>query len=252
MMGSVVTASFVVAAVGAFYRLQGKHVPHAELFLRVAVIAGVASAIAMAAPTGDLQARLVAEHQPVGFAAMEGHFHTEDGAALTLVGQPDVENLTLDNPITVPHFLSVMTHQRWNARIEGLTAFDRATWPDNIPLLYYSYHLMVGLGTIFMALMATSAALLYRGRLFRTRPALWALMLAFPLPFVANTAGWLTAELGRQPWVVYGVMRTADGHSTNVSSGNVLFTLLGFMGVYALLSLLFAFVAQRILAKGPA
>jgi cytochrome d ubiquinol oxidase subunit I len=251
MTGSVVTASFVVAAVGAFYRLQDKHVPHAELFLRLGVGVGVVAAIAMAMPTGDLQMRLVAAHQPVGFAAMEGHFHTEDGAALTLVGQPDVEKLTLDNPIRVPRFLSLMTYQRWDARVEGLTAFERDTWPDNVPLLYYSYHLMVGLGTIFMALMASSAALLFRGRLFRTRPMLWALMLAFPLPFVANTAGWLTAELGRQPWIVYGLMRTAHGYSANVSSGNVLFTLLGFMGVYALLSLLFAFVAQRILAKGP-
>lgn len=252
MVGSVVTASFVVAAVGAFYRLQDKHTPHAELFLRVAVIAGVASAIAMAMPTGDLQMRLVAEHQPAGFAAMEGHFHTEDGAALTLVGQPDVEKLTLDNPIQVPHFLSLMTYQRWDARVEGLTSYDRATWPDNIALLYYSYHLMVGLGTIFIALMSLATALLPKKRLFRTRSLLWALMLAFPLPFIANTAGWMTAELGRQPWIVYGVMRTEHGYSANVSSGNVLFTLIGFMGVYALLSLLFVFVAQRLLAKGPA
>src|SRR5262249_8096213 len=156
----------------------------------------------MAMPTGDLQARLLAKHQPVTFAAMEGHFYTEDGAALTLVGQPDVEHLSLDNPIQIPRALSFMTHQSWNARIEGLTQFDRSLWPDNVPLLYYAYHVMVGLGTIFMALMFIMAALLRKDRLFKpgARPLLWAVVLASPLPFIANTAGWMTAELGRQPW----------------------------------------------------
>ncbi len=253
MTGSVVTASFVVAAVGAFYKLQNKHVPHAEAFLRIGLIAGVVASFMMAMPTGDLQARLVAEHQPIAFAAMEGHFHTEDGAGLTLVGQPDVEKMTLDNPITLPKFLSFMTHQRWDARIEGLTSFDRALWPDNIPLLYFSYHVMVGLGTIFMGIMGVAAGLLWKRRLFhaRAKPVLWALMLASPLPFVANTAGWMTAELGRQPWIVHGVMKTAQGYSTNVGTGNTVFTLLGFMGTYGLLSLLFVFVMLRILARGP-
>src|SRR5262249_37363309 len=141
----------------------------------------------------------------------------------------------------------------WDARIEGLTTFDRTLWPDNVALLYYAYHVMVGLGTIFIALMASSAALLYKGRLFqsRARPLLWALMLAAPLPYVANTAGRMTAELGRQPWLIHGIMRTENGYSANVSAGNVLFTLLGFMGIYALLSLLFAFVAYRIVEAGP-
>jgi cytochrome d ubiquinol oxidase subunit I len=253
MTGSVVTASFVMAAAGAFYLLQHRSVEHAKIFLRVGVTAGVVATIAMAMPTGDLQARLLAKHQPIAFAAMEGHYATEDGAALTLVGQPDIENLTLDNPIQIPRALSFMTHQRWDARIEGLTSFDRSLWPDNIVLLYYAYHVMVGLGTIFMALMASSAALLRKGRLFlpRARPVLWALMLASPLPYVANTAGWMTAELGRQPWLVYGVMRTEVGYSTNVSTGNALFTLLGFMGIYSLISLLFVFVAYRIVADGP-
>jgi cytochrome bd ubiquinol oxidase subunit I len=254
MTGSVVTASFVMAAAGAFYLLQGKYEEHAKVFLRVGVIAGVVGSVMMAMPTGDLQARLLAKHQPISFAAMEGHYYTEDGAALTLVGQPDVEKLTLDNPIQIPRALSFMTHQRWDARIEGLTSFDRSLWPDNLALLYYAYHLMVGLGTIFMALMGSSAALLRKGRLFvpRARPVLWALMLAAPLPYVANTAGWMTAELGRQPWLVYGILRTEKGYSENVSAGNALFTLLGFMGIYVLLSLLFAFVAYRIVSDGPA
>jgi cytochrome bd ubiquinol oxidase subunit I len=255
MTGSVVTAAFVVAACGAFYLLQNKHVEHAKIFLRIGVTVGVLAAFAMAMPTGDAQARLLSKHQPITFAAMEGHFYTEDGAALTLVGQPDVEKRQLDNPIKIPKALSFMTHQRWDARIEGLTTFDESLWPDNVALLYYSYHVMVGLGTIFMGIMFVVAGLLWwKGRIYhpRARGVLWALMLSSPLPFVANTAGWMTAELGRQPWLVYNVMRTANGYSENVSAGNALFTLLGFMGIYVLLSLLFAFVAYRILGDGPA
>lgn len=253
MTGSVVTASVVVSAAGAFYLLRSEHVDHAKVFLRVGVTAGAIATFMMAMPTGDAQARLLAKHQPITFAAMEGHFHSEDGAGLTLVGQPDVDRLELDNPIRIPHALSFMTYQRWNARVEGLSSFDRSLWPDNVALLYYAYHVMVGLGTIMMALMAISAALLWRGRLFETRarPALWALMLGVPLPYIANTAGWMTAELGRQPWLVYGIMRTEKGYSANVSAGNALFTLLGFMGIYALLSLLFVFVAHRIVSDGP-
>lgn len=250
ILGSVVTASFVVAGISAFYLLSNRHAEHAKRCLSVAVVVGLAATILVAFPAGDAQAKMVAKHQPITFAAMEGHFHTEDGAGLVLIGQPDIEALELDNPVIVPRFLSIMTHQRWNTRIEGLSSYPRSEWPDNVPLLYYAYHVMVGLGTVFMALMGASALLLRRKRLYATRPVLWALMLALPLPYIANTAGWLTAELGRQPWVLHGLMRTEDGSSLEVSSGNVLFSLLGYMGLYALLSLLFVALAGRIIAKG--
>jgi cytochrome bd ubiquinol oxidase subunit I len=100
--------------------------------------------------------------------------------------------------------------------------------------LYYSYHIMVGLGTLFIAVMALSGFLLWRRRLYTTRALLWTLMLAVPFPYIATTAGWMTAELGRQPWLIYGLMRTAEGASPRVSAGSGLFTLLGFMGLYLL------------------
>lgn len=251
MTGSLVTGSFVMASVGAFYLLSKKHIEHAKLFVKVGVVAGLLASLAMAMPTGDLQARLVVKHQPVTFAAMEGHFQTEDSAGLVLIGQPNTETMKLDNPLVVPKALSFMTHQRWDARIEGLSDFPKSEWPERIPLLYYAYHAMVGLGTMFMALMGLAALLLWRKKLFTTRPVLWALMLALPFPYIANTAGWMTTELGRQPWIVYGLMRTEHGSSANVSTGNVLFSLLGFMGLYALLALLFFFVFTRIVASGP-
>lgn len=251
MVGSVVTAAFVMSATGAYYMLMGQHREHAALFLRVGVVAGVIGSVASAMPTGDLQARLVAEHKPIAFAAMEGHFETEEGAGLVLVGQPNMDTLHLDNPIVLPRMLSIMTHQRWSARIEGLREYPRDQWPDNVPLLYYAYHVMVGLGTLFMGLMGCAALLLWRGTLAETRPVLVALLVAAPFPFIANTAGWMTAELGRQPWLLHGLMRTRDGTSLAVSEGNVLFTLLGFMGLYALLSLIFVLTLQRIITRGP-
>ncbi len=134
----------------------------------------------------------------------------------------------------------------------GLDDVPRDQWPDNVELLYYAYHVMVGLGTLLVAVMAASAALLWRGRLYRTRAMLWVLMLAFPLPYVATTAGWTTAELGRQPWIVYGLQRTADGTSLNVGAGDVVFSTLGFLGLYLLLGLLFVLLVARQIAVGPA
>ena len=110
---------------------------------------------------------------------------------------------------------------------------------------------MAGLGTIFIAIMATSIVFLWRGKLFETRWLLWILMLSLPFPFIANTAGWITTEFGRQPWLIYGIMRTVDGYSAHVSSGNAIFSLLGFAGVYAMLSVLYCFLTLRIITTGP-
>jgi cytochrome d ubiquinol oxidase subunit I len=202
-------------------------------------------------PTGDGQGKMIAHNQPVTLAAMEGLFETQQGAPLAILGQPDTEKRRLDNPLLLPRVLSFITYQRWSAEVKGLDQFPRADWPDNVPLLFYSFHIMVGLGTMFIALMALAGLALWRGKLFSTRPLLWALLLAVPFPYIANTAGWMTAELGRQPWLIYGLMRTAEGSSPGVSAGNTLFTLIGFMGMYTVLSILFLFLVRREFEHGP-
>ena len=252
MNGAVLTACFVMAGTGAYYVLARKHDEMGRLFLRVAVIVGAVSSIVQLYPTGDMQGKMVARHQPVTLAAMEALFHTEAGAPLVIIGQPDMERQRLDNPIVIPKMLSFLTYQRWSHEIKGLNDFPREDWPDNIPLLYYAYHIMVGLGTIFVGVTALAVFLLWRRRLFAARWMLWILMLSFPLPFIANTAGWITAEVGRQPWLVYGLMRTAHGYSPTVSAGNGLFSLLGFMGMYTVISLLFLFLMWREIEHGPA
>ena len=194
---------------------------------------------------------MIAYNQPATLAAMEGLFKTEAGAPLVIIGQPNTAEQKLDNPISVPHMLSFLTYQRWGAEVRGLDSFSRDQWPDNIPLLYFSYHIMVGLGSIFIAIAVVAVFLLWRGRLFESRWIMWILMLSFPLPYIANTAGWMTAEIGRQPWLVYGLMRTHEGFSPTVSSGNVMFTLLGFMGMYFVLGILFLYLIWREVEHGP-
>ncbi len=251
MTASVVTASAVMCAVGAFYVLSNKHLEYGRLFLTIGVPAFALSAVMVAFPTGDIQGKMVAQYQPVALAAMEGHFDTKSGASLNVIGQPDVENQRIDNPITLPKVLSFISYGRWNAEVKGLNDVPRDQWPDNIGLLFYSFHIMVGLGTVMIALSLVAFLFLRLKKLDTNKPLLWALLLAFPLPYIATTFGWMTTELGRQPWLVYGLLRTADGYSTRVSAGNTLFTLLGFLGLYALLSMLFLFLIQRELAKGP-
>ena len=249
--GAVVTGAFVMAGVGAFYLLSGTHERFGRMFVKLGVITGLVASLFQLFPSGDWQGRLVAERQPIKLAAMEGLFRTERGAGIAILGQPDMENKRLDNPIIVPWALSFLTYQSWSAEIKGLDAFPESDWPDNIPLLYYAYHIMVGLGTFFIAIMGLSALLLWRRRLYGARPMLWVLMLAMPFPFIANTAGWFVTELGRQPWLVYGLLRTPEGTSAQVSSGNIWFTLLGFMGMYFLLGVLFLFLVAREVAHGP-
>jgi cytochrome d ubiquinol oxidase subunit I len=251
MAGAVVTGSFVVASVGAYYVLAQKHADEGRRSLRTGIISGIIASVFVIFPTGDGQGKNVALHQPPTLAAMEGLFETKEGAPLVIIGQPDMDKLRLDNPIHIPKLLSFLTYNRWNARVRGLDTVPRENWPDNVPLLYYSYHIMVGLGSIFVTIMLLGTYLLWRKRLYTARPFLWVLLLSFPFPFIANTAGWLTAELGRQPWLVYELLRTAHGSSTTVSAGNGLFTLLGFLGLYFVIGVLFLFLVIRIVNQGP-
>ena len=251
MSGAVITGAFVMASVGAFYLLWGKFQEYGRIFVRVGVVAAVIASVLQVFPTGDGQGRMVAFEQPVTLAAMEGLFQGQPGAPIVLIGQPNVEEHKIDNPILVPNALSFLTYRRWNAEVKGLDAFPQDQWPTSIELLYFSYHIMVGLGTVFIAIAVVAAFLLWRGKLFGSRWILWILLLALPFPYIANTAGWMTAELGRQPWLVYSVMRTVDGYSKTVSAGNGIFTLLGFMGMYMVLGILFLFLVRREIEKGP-
>jgi cytochrome bd ubiquinol oxidase subunit I len=253
MSGAVITGSFFMAGLGAFYLLAKRNSDYGRIFVTLRVIVGLIASIIQLYPSGDLEGQQVTNYQPTKLAAMEGLFHTESGAGIVIIGQPDTTSGRLDNPIIVPNLLSFLTYRRWTAQVKGLDAFPPGQRPDTVDLLYYSYHIMVGLGTLFIAIMGLAfLLLLWQKRLFRARWMLWILMLATPFPFIANTAGWFTTELGRQPWVIFGLLPIAQGSSSILSSGNVLFTLIGFAGMYLLLGLLYVvLVVYEMLGRGP-
>jgi len=251
MSAAVVTGSFAVAGVSAFWLLLGRHRDVAAHCLRTGVVAAAVATILQIFPTGDRNGKLVADHQPAALAAMEGLFNSGPYAKLAIIGQPDMVHRRLENPIEVPGMLSFLAYGSFGSTVVGLNDIADDNWPDNVPLVYYSYHVMVGLGTAFIALALFSLLQMWRGALLRSRWLLWSWMLAAPFPYIATTAGWTTAEMGRQPWIVHGLMRTSQGTSPQVGAGDTLFTLIGFCGLCLMVGILFLFMVGREVAHGP-
>ncbi len=253
MSGAGITGAFILAATGAFFLLSKRHDAFAKVCVKVGVVAALFFCAFQIFPTGDQQAKNVSIHQPSAFAAMEGLFPSSDGAPLVIIGNPDTQKRELQSTIALPHFLSFLTSHRWDSEVTGLDNIPQKDWPSSVPLVYYAYHIMVGLGTILLLIAAGAVFLLWRKKLFSSKVALWSLLLAFPFTMIANIAGWATAETGRQPWVVFGLLRTVDAASpsSSVPSGTALFTLLGFAGLYLFLGILYLMLLVRIINRGP-
>ena len=248
---ALVTGSFAIAAMGAFYTLRGMHQEQARVYLNTGTLVGLVASLLVAFPTGDSQAKMVGAYQPVTLAAMEGLFNGTRLADVTVIGQPNVSEQRLENPIPLPGALSFLAYGTFQSYVRGLNEFPKDTWPDNIELLYYSFHLMITLGTLFIVIMVWANWQRWRGRLQSSTVLLWILMLAFPFPYIANSLGWMSTELGRQPWLIHGLFRTAKGYSQVVSAGDTIFTLIGFVGLYFVLGLLFLYLTGREIHHGP-
>jgi cytochrome bd ubiquinol oxidase subunit I len=248
--GSMVTASMVVAGIGAFYLLARRDVEIGQVFVRVGVVSGVLFSVLSLFPTGALHGEHITRFQPAKMAAMEGLFKTQHGAPLAIIGMPDSERQELMDPIYVPGLLSYLAYGNRSAQVTGLNDIPEDLHPP-IEIVYYAYHIMVGLGTIFIAVSAAAAFFLWRGTLFDRRGLLWMLMLTMPFPYIANEAGWVVAEVGRQPWTVYGLLRVTESSSSNVTAGMTYFTLFGFMGLYLVLGILYLMLFARIVNEGP-
>ncbi len=250
MTGALLAGAFVVAGVGAYYLLGRRKIEFGQRFVRAGVIVGAAASLIAIFPTGDVNGSDVTRDQPVKLAAMEGLFKTQEGAPLAILGMPDSQREVLIDPLYVPDLLSYLAYGNFRASVNGLAAYPRDLRPP-VELTYYAYHIMVGLGTIFAAIAVAAALLLFVGRLFSARWMLWVLMLAMPFPYVANEAGWMVTEVGRQPWIVYGLLRTAAATSPTVAAGETIFTTIGFAGVYFVLGVLFLLLVLREIANGP-
>jgi cytochrome bd ubiquinol oxidase subunit I len=250
LSGALVAGGFVVAGIGAYYLLSNREQVLARRFVDAGVIVAFVFSILVVFPTGDRNGDDVSEYQPIKLAAMEGLFVSTKDAPLAIIGMPDLHTKSLIDPIFVPDILSFLAYGNFHASVKGLNAYADELEPP-VPLVYYAYHIMVGLGTIFSAIATLAVLFLWRKRLFQTPAILWLLMLAMPFPYIASEAGWVVTEVGRQPWIIYGIMRTTAGVSPTVASGETVFTLLGFGGMYFLLGVLFLYLVLREIALGP-
>jgi cytochrome d ubiquinol oxidase subunit I len=248
-LGAFSAGAFFVMSVTAYYILKGRHLETSKKAFTLALILGTFSSWAQLG-SGHSQANVVARHQPAKLAAFEGHFKTEEkGTPLYIVGIPDpMKEKTLG--LSVPGLLSFLIHNNFHTPIPGLDRFPREDWPP-VQVTFQSYHLMVGLGFFMMGLTGLLVWLRWKGRLFTNRLVLWACVFSFLAPQAANQLGWVAAEVGRQPWIVYGLLRTADSLSPVVQAGQVLGSILMFGAIYSLLFAVWILVLGRKIQHGP-
>jgi cytochrome d ubiquinol oxidase subunit I len=245
---SFITGSFVIAGVSAFHLWRRQHVEASRVALSMAMWMAL-----VLTPTqivlGDLHGRNTLAHQPTKLAAMEGLWDTTRGAPMTLIGWPDMDEARNLFAIEVPHVASLYLTHSWDGEVQGLKAVPREDWPT-VPVVFFAFRIMVGIGLVLLATAVTGAVLRWRGRLYETR---WFLLLAMattPLGFLAVLAGWATTETGRQPWIVYGHLRTADAVAP-VTVHAVTLSLAVFFVLYNVLLLSFLWFAGRIAIRGP-
>ncbi len=250
LLGAFILGGFFVMSISAWYLLKHRH----ETFAQRSFVVGLA--VATLASWGELvsghaQAKMVSEHQPAKLAAFEGHFESEDGpTGLWLFGWPDEEAQTVRYGVEIPGMLTFLVHSDFETPIPGLDQIPPQDRPP-VVLPFLTYHLMVGLGTAFIGLTSLALFLLWRGTLFRSRWLLWVFVVAVIGPYLANQAGWVAAEVGRQPWVVYGLLRTKDAVSTVVPTDQLVGSLVLFSFAYVALFALWVYVLNEKIRHGP-
>jgi cytochrome d ubiquinol oxidase subunit I len=246
-----VVGAFFLMGISAWYILRHRGSDVTSIAIRLAVIVAFFGSGLMFV-SGDLQTREVQANQPLKFAAMEGVFKTEKGVALEIIALPPSQTGPADFPaIAIPYGLSAMSDFDPNGVIKGLDQQpDQSFWPP-VAITFMSFHLMVGLGALMMLLMVFGAYFWWRRSLESHRWWLWLAVLAIPLPIIAVELGWMTAEVGRQPWIVQGLMMTSQGVSPGVSATDVGISLLAILLVYVLLFFLWIYSLTKEIGRGP-
>jgi len=248
-IGAFLAGAFLVISVHAWYVLKGRHVEVSRKAIRIALTVAVLASLGQLV-TGHASADGVAHNQPAKLAAMEGHYEEHAPAHLYLFGWVDQDTRQVHG-IKVPGGLSFLVHQDFGTPIRGLDSFPEDERPRQVNAIFQFYHLMVAIGLALIAISLLAAWYSWRGMLHRQRWLLRVLVPAVLLPQVANQVGWYTAEMGRQPWVVYGLLRTSDALSEAVRAEHVLFSLVMFTALYALLLFLFLYLLNKKIVHGP-
>jgi cytochrome bd ubiquinol oxidase subunit I len=247
--GAMVTGAFMMMAVSAWYLIKGRHRRMAEKSLIISLLVGAIFSFAQLG-LGHVHAVQVAETQPLKLAAIEGLFETQTNAPLLLFGIPNFEEERTDYAVEIPGLLSMGVGFSADTEVQGLKDFPKDEWPPLL-LTFIPFHLMVGLGMYFVFLTGLGLLLKFKGKLYETPWFLWLLVVSMPLPIIANDLGWITAEVGRQPWIVYGMLKTADAISHSVPAGQILASLIMFILIYSLLFAVWVFLLGKAIAKGP-
>jgi cytochrome d ubiquinol oxidase subunit I len=247
-MGAWQAGAFLVLSVSAWHLLNGRHEAFAKVSFKVGLIVAVLAAMGSIV-TGDISARLVGNHQPAKLAAMEGVYETGEPAGLHLFGWVDEDDQKVYGP-EIPGMLSWLMYRDTDAPVTGLQAIPEDEWPP-VQRTFQSFHIMVAIGFATFGLTLLALFFLWRRTLFQKRWLLWLFVFAIAGPMVANQVGWLVAEFGRQPWVVYGLMRTEDGISPSIKVSDVWTSVIMFSLVYTLLLALFLYLLNQKIRHGP-
>ena len=248
-IGAFLAGAFLVLSVHAWYLLKGKYEELSKKAFKIALSVAIVASL-MQLMSGHRSADGVAENQPAKLAALEGHFDSLAVADMYLMGWVDKERQEVKG-IKIPGGLSFLTHWDFEEEVIGLNAFPEEDRPTALNAIFQFYHLMIAIGMILIGLSLLGAWFWWRGKLFEHRWFLRIMVLAVLLPQIANQVGWFAAEMGRQPWVVYGLLRTSDALSKAVTAEQVLFSLILFTFVYSILFLLFLYLLNKKIKAGP-
>jgi cytochrome d ubiquinol oxidase subunit I len=248
-IGAFLAGSFLVMSIAAWYLVKNKHHDFAKRAFAIGLVVALISSYAQLL-TGHASAEVVAEYQPAKLAAMEGHFDSSGKADLYLFGYIDKANEKTYGA-AIPGGLSFMLHQDFTTPVKGLKSFKPEDRPGSPNITFQSYHIMIAIGMFLIALTSYAGFLWWRGTLFEKRWLMIAFVWAVFLPQIANQVGWFTAETGRQPWVVYNLLRTSDALSQSVTANQVFFSLILFTLVYTLLFILFIYLLNKKITHGP-
>lgn len=247
--GAFLAGAFLVLSVHAYYLLKGRYVEISKKAFKMAL--AVAALVSLSQLfSGHSSADGVAKNQPAKLAAMEGHYNASSAADLYLLGWVDNESQKVTG-IGIPGGLSFLVHQDFEAPISGLNAFPKDEVPTQVNAVFQFYHIMIAIGMFLIGLTLYACYLWWRGTLFKKKWLLRIFVLSALLPQIANQVGWFAAEMGRQPWVVYGHLKTSDAFSQEVSSNQILFSLILFLVVYSILFLLFLYSVNKKIKHGP-
>jgi cytochrome d ubiquinol oxidase subunit I len=249
LLAAFLTTGMCVAATGAWYVLRDIHRAEARVMLHWG-LGLVAVLIPIQLFFGHLTGLYVLKHQPTKFAAIEARWKTQQPASEVLIAIPDEASERNLFSIAIPKLGSFIDSGNFTARELGLEAFPRENWPP-VVIPFFAFRIMVGMGLIMLAVSWFGNVLRFRGRLEAARWFLWGTFLAFPTGFIAILCGWFTAEVGRQPWVVYGLLRTKDAVTPSLATGDVLVSLVGYILVYAGVFSFGAYYIYKLLREGP-